>query len=157
MAHGNLPIALARSDSCDKAPSLEGGGFELPVPRAMQARLKAKIAGFGCMPPSIICGCRRWPSAKAQSEISEPNRYRARNRNFESISLQQRVCDVLDGRLNSIRLSHSNGRATKTGVRADQAATASDHCATASALKIRNVDDSLLEGGGFELSVPHCE
>jgi hypothetical protein len=39
----------------------------------MQAPLKAKIAGIGCMPPSIICGCRRWPSAKAQSEISEPN------------------------------------------------------------------------------------
>jgi hypothetical protein len=36
---------------------LEGDGFELPVPRAMQARLKAKIAGFGCM-PSIIWGCR---------------------------------------------------------------------------------------------------
>jgi hypothetical protein len=28
-----------------------GDGFELPVPRVMQARLKAKIiAGFGCMP-----------------------------------------------------------------------------------------------------------
>jgi hypothetical protein len=52
---------------------LEGGGFELPVPRAMQAPLKAKIAGIGCMPPSIICGCRRWPSVKAESEISEPN------------------------------------------------------------------------------------
>ena len=26
---------------------LEGDGFELPVPRAMQARFKAKIAGFG--------------------------------------------------------------------------------------------------------------
>jgi len=25
----------------------------------MQALLKAKIAGFRCMPPSIICGCRR--------------------------------------------------------------------------------------------------
>ena len=25
---------------------LEGDGFELPVPRAMQTRLKAKIAGF---------------------------------------------------------------------------------------------------------------
>jgi hypothetical protein len=37
---------------------LEGDGFELPVPRAMQARLKAKIAGFGCMPSSIIWGCR---------------------------------------------------------------------------------------------------
>src|SRR6516162_1107163 len=57
----------------------------------MQARLEAKIAGFGCMSPSIICGCRRWPSAKAQTEISEPNPYRARNRKFESISLQQTV------------------------------------------------------------------
>jgi len=37
---------------------LEGDGFELPVPRAMQARLKAKIVGFGCMPSSIIWGCR---------------------------------------------------------------------------------------------------
>ena len=46
----------------------------------MQARLEAKIAGFACMSPSIICGCRRWPSAKAQSEISEPNPHRARNR-----------------------------------------------------------------------------
>jgi len=36
----------------------------------MQARLKAKIAGFDCMPPSIICGCRRWPSAQAQSANS---------------------------------------------------------------------------------------
>ena len=27
--------------------------------RAMQTRLKTKIAGLGCMPPSIICG---WPS-----------------------------------------------------------------------------------------------
>jgi hypothetical protein len=26
--------------------------------RAMQARLKAKIAGFGCTPSSIIWGCR---------------------------------------------------------------------------------------------------
>jgi hypothetical protein len=31
---------------------LEGNGFELPVPRAMQERLKAIIAGFGCNPPS---------------------------------------------------------------------------------------------------------
>ena len=39
--------------------------------------------------PRIICGCRRWTSAKAgQSEVSEPNPYRARNRKFESIPLQ---------------------------------------------------------------------
>jgi hypothetical protein len=38
--------------------SLEGDGFELPVPRAMQARLKAKIAGFACMRSLIIWGCR---------------------------------------------------------------------------------------------------
>jgi hypothetical protein len=30
------------------------------------------------MPPSIIYGCRRGPSAQAQDEISEPNPYRAR-------------------------------------------------------------------------------
>ena len=72
---------------------LEGAGFELPVPRAMQARLQAKIAGIGCIPPSIICGCRRWPSAQAQSEISEPNPYRARKRKFESISLQRSASD----------------------------------------------------------------
>jgi hypothetical protein len=53
-----------------------------------------KIARFGCIPPSIICGCRRWPSAQAQSEISGPNHYRARNRKFESISLQRRVCEL---------------------------------------------------------------
>jgi hypothetical protein len=41
-----------------------------------------------------FCGCRRrWPSAQAQSEISGPNPYRARNRKFESISLQRRVRD----------------------------------------------------------------
>jgi hypothetical protein len=31
---------------------LEENGFELLVPRAMQERLKAIIAGFGCNPPS---------------------------------------------------------------------------------------------------------
>jgi hypothetical protein len=53
------------------------------------------------MPPSIICGCRRWPSAQAQSEISEPNPYRARNRKFESTSLHRRVSNeqLLAGRL----------------------------------------------------------
>jgi hypothetical protein len=54
--------------------SLERNGFELPVPRAMQERLKATIAGFGCNPP--------WPdylrllsvdiSEGGQSEVSEP-------------------------------------------------------------------------------------
>jgi hypothetical protein len=32
--------------------ALEWNGFELPVPRAMQERPKAIIAGFGCNPPS---------------------------------------------------------------------------------------------------------
>ena len=36
---------------CDSP--LEGNGFELPVPRAMQGRPKAIIAGFGCKPPSL--------------------------------------------------------------------------------------------------------
>ena len=31
---------------------LEGSGFELPVPCAVQDRPKATIAGFGCKPPS---------------------------------------------------------------------------------------------------------
>ena len=53
--------------------------------------LRRKSPASAACSPSIICGCRRWPSAKAQSEISEPNPYRARNRKFESISLQERV------------------------------------------------------------------
>jgi hypothetical protein len=78
----------------DADSPLEGDGFELPVPRTMQARLKAKIAGFDCMPPSIICGCRRWPSAQAQSANSRNRTLIARgNRKFESIPLQQRVCE----------------------------------------------------------------
>ena len=32
---------------------LERNGFELPVPRAMQRRPKAIIAGVGCKPPSL--------------------------------------------------------------------------------------------------------
>jgi len=32
---------------------LEGNGFELSVPRAMQDRPTTIIAGFGCMPPSL--------------------------------------------------------------------------------------------------------
>ena len=59
---------------------------------AIQAWLEAKIAGFGW---SIICGCRRWPSAQPPSEISEPNPYRVRNRKFESTSLRRRVCELL--------------------------------------------------------------
>src|SRR6516164_9155817 len=76
MASSRGAVAPLRNRKLADSP-LEGDGFELPVPRAMQARLEAKIAGFGCMSPPIICGCRRWPSAKAQSEISEPNPYRA--------------------------------------------------------------------------------
>ena len=57
--------------------SLEGGGFELPVPLATQVRFRAKIAGVGCMPPSVA-------STKSLSEISKP--YRARNRKFEFTS-----------------------------------------------------------------------
>jgi hypothetical protein len=54
--------ARAASKVCStrlkKLSPLEGDGFELPVPRAMQARLKAKIAGFACMRSLIIWGCR---------------------------------------------------------------------------------------------------
>jgi len=46
----HLPIKGTRSRNRWFADSLlEGDGFELPVPRAMQARLEAKIAGFGCV------------------------------------------------------------------------------------------------------------
>jgi hypothetical protein len=48
---------------------VEGDGFELPVPRSMQARLKAKIAGFGCMRPSIL----RLPSSVAISSGAKRN------------------------------------------------------------------------------------
>jgi hypothetical protein len=75
----------------------------------MQARLKAKIiAKFG-MPPSIICGYRWWPSAQAQSEISKPNPYRARNRKFESISLQQRDAMGLAARMAISSLTSIDG------------------------------------------------
>jgi hypothetical protein len=43
-----VPPWSRRSSFVADSP-LEGDGFELPVPRAMQARLKAKIAGFGRM------------------------------------------------------------------------------------------------------------
>jgi hypothetical protein len=33
--------------------ALEGNGFELPVPRAMQERPKAMTVGFGCKPSSL--------------------------------------------------------------------------------------------------------
>jgi hypothetical protein len=45
-AHGP---ASAKTEFVADSP-LEGDGFELPVPRAMQAPLQAKIAGFGCIP-----------------------------------------------------------------------------------------------------------
>src|SRR6516225_2061878 len=35
-------------DASSPDSPLEGDGFELPVPRAMQARLNAKIAGSSC-------------------------------------------------------------------------------------------------------------
>ena len=49
--------AFAQIEFATDSP-LEGDGFELPVPRAMQARLKAKIADFACMRSLIIWGCR---------------------------------------------------------------------------------------------------
>ena len=50
---------------------VEGDGFELPVPRGMQGRPKAIIAGFGRKPPSL--DYLRLPSV----EITEggPKRY----------------------------------------------------------------------------------
>jgi hypothetical protein len=60
----------ASRKSADERQSLEtkpiprGTESSNPVPSSgesvanLQARLKAKIAGFGCMPSSIIWGCR---------------------------------------------------------------------------------------------------
>jgi len=47
--------AFIERDEAKFAPdsALEGNGFELPVPSAMQGRPKAIIAGFGCKPPSL--------------------------------------------------------------------------------------------------------
>jgi len=69
--------------------------FELPVPRAMQARLEAKITGFGCI--------RRRLSAAAVGGHQLRRKAKSRNRtliargtgSFESISLQRRVrCEL---------------------------------------------------------------
>src|SRR6516165_10942916 len=74
---------------------LEGDGFELPVPRAMQARLEAKITGFGCIRRRLSAAAVGGHQLRRKSEISEPNPYRARNGKFESISLQRRVSGEL--------------------------------------------------------------
>src|ERR1700746_3358235 len=68
-----IAILAARPIASLRSP-LEGNGFELPVPRAMQERLKAIIAGFGCKPPSLdyLCCCRRTSPKASQSEVSEP-------------------------------------------------------------------------------------
>ena len=54
---GSIPEPFLPKAGSPLTP-LERDGFELPVLRAMQARLKAKIDGFGCIPSSIIWGCR---------------------------------------------------------------------------------------------------
>src|SRR5205823_561824 len=74
---------------------LEGDGFELPVPLAMQGRPTPIIAGYGCMQPSLhFCSCRRWISAKpGQSEISEPKPYRGTG-SSNPFSLQGRVWEL---------------------------------------------------------------
>ena len=63
--------------------------------REMDSNFRFRVpspASAACRRRSIICGCRRRTSATAgQNEISEPKPYRARNRKFESISLQRRV------------------------------------------------------------------
>jgi hypothetical protein len=59
-----------RQDSLDLHIAL---GFELPVPRAMQERLKAIIVGFGCNPASRLSAAavgrhhRRRAEAKSRS------------------------------------------------------------------------------------------
>jgi hypothetical protein len=55
---GGMEIALRQGRDSTDSP-LEGNKFELPVRERCKRSLRAKIAGFRCMPPSIICGCRR--------------------------------------------------------------------------------------------------
>ena len=70
---------------------LQGTASELLVPRAMQERPKAIIAGFGWKPP--LLDYRRRLSAEitesGSKRGSDPKPYRARNREFEAISLQR--------------------------------------------------------------------
>ena len=115
----HLPIKGTRSRNRWFADSLlEGDGFELPVPRAMQARPEAKIAGFGCVRRRLSAAAvgghqlrrkaksrnrtliargtgsldnRRRHAAEADDFRLKPGLHRTRNRKFESISLQRRV------------------------------------------------------------------
>ena len=80
------------------------------------AGLRRKSAASAACRRRSSAGCRRWRSAQAQSEISEPSAYRARNRKFESISLQQTVWSLA-----GIRLSRSRSRAFPPVLRAGAA------------------------------------
>src|ERR1700751_4507514 len=51
------PTLMSFAQNGTSPQRMEGGGFELPVPRAMQARLKAKIAASAaCRRPSSAAG-----------------------------------------------------------------------------------------------------
>jgi hypothetical protein len=58
----HIRLRRERASQSARDSLLEGNGFELPVPRAMQGRPKAIIAGFGCKPPSL--DYLRLPSAE---------------------------------------------------------------------------------------------
>jgi len=75
------------------------------------------LASAACRRRSIICGCRRRTSATAgQNEISEPKPYRARNRKFESSSLQQRVFELsVPRRIGKLRAFVGTGRISAEG------------------------------------------
>src|SRR5690349_16231577 len=62
---------------------LEGDGFELPVPRALQGRRPKAItaASAACRRRSIICGCvGRHQRRRAEAKSRNRKPYRARNR-----------------------------------------------------------------------------
>ena len=81
---------------------LEGNGFELPVPRAMQGRPEAIIADFGCMPPSLDylqlpkrnLGTEALPRAEREVRIHfPPAKSRVRTRSCRANRAEQRSPD----------------------------------------------------------------
>ena len=63
-----------------------GSAYDASAAQSENRRLRLHAAVDYLQLPSVA-------STKARSEISKPNPYRARNRKFESTSLQERVCE----------------------------------------------------------------
>ena len=76
--------------------SLEGNGFELPVPRAIRLRFRDfALAGFADVHlRQLQIIERRRHAAEAGDYRRRPILHGTRNRKFDSISLQRRVCKL---------------------------------------------------------------